>query len=380
MKSQSHRARSVLILALVTAAGSAPLLAGPLNPPAGPITSTYKTLTEVEPRTAVNTVNTPGDADSLFKITQPGSYYLTGNISGVSGKHGIEIAASGVTIDLNGFALIGVAGSLGGIAATASGLESVSITNGTVRAWGQSGIQMSFPSVKGTRALDLVASDNGGMGLDLGEAAEVARCVVFDCAGGGVRGSVSSSVTDCTVYNNGSTGINVSTGSAVARCAVSGNAGRGIDASSGCTVTGCSVQASTDVGINASNGTTVSNCTARFNGSHGIAVFNDCMVLANTCENNGSGSASGAGVYTLGFRNRVEGNLCVAADRGIDVDGTANVIVRNTCAANTINWEIVAGNVYGPILDRTAPGGAPVSGNSGAGTLGTTDPNANFTH
>jgi len=74
--------------------------AGPLDPPAGPVTSTYKTLTEVEPRTAINTTNTPGDADSLFKITQPGSYYLTGNITGVAAKHGIEIAVAATPVML----------------------------------------------------------------------------------------------------------------------------------------------------------------------------------------------------------------------------------------------------------------------------------------
>src|SRR5881392_43776 len=94
---------------------AAVLHAGPLNPPAGPVASSYKTLTEVEPRTAISAANTPGDSDSLFKITQPGSYYLTGNIQGVSGKHGVEIAASGVTLDLNGFDLLGAPGSLDGV-------------------------------------------------------------------------------------------------------------------------------------------------------------------------------------------------------------------------------------------------------------------------
>src|SRR5438034_11001068 len=84
--------------------------AGSLTPPAGPITGTMKSITEVEPRIAINATNTPGDTNSLFKITQPGSYYLTGNIAGVASKHGIEIVASGVTLDLNGFDLVGVTG------------------------------------------------------------------------------------------------------------------------------------------------------------------------------------------------------------------------------------------------------------------------------
>jgi hypothetical protein len=78
------------------------LAQGPLTPPGAPA-PTMKTLQQVEPRIEINATNTPGDADSIFKITEPGSYYLTGNVAGVSGKHGIEIAASDVTLDLMGF-------------------------------------------------------------------------------------------------------------------------------------------------------------------------------------------------------------------------------------------------------------------------------------
>ena len=106
-----------------------------MNPPAGPVASSGKTLSEVEPRVAITLANTPGDANSIFKITQPGSYYLAANIAGVSGKHGIEIAASNVSIDLMGFALEGVLGSLDGV--STEGLrDSLAVRNGTVSGWG----------------------------------------------------------------------------------------------------------------------------------------------------------------------------------------------------------------------------------------------------
>ena len=56
-------------------------------PPAPPA----PTQSAIEPRTALTSVSAPGDATSLFVISIPGSYYLTGNIVGVSGKHGITI-------------------------------------------------------------------------------------------------------------------------------------------------------------------------------------------------------------------------------------------------------------------------------------------------
>src|SRR5262245_41804718 len=104
----------VALLALAVAAGAGASLAGPLDPPSGPVAPTMKPLDQVEPRTAINAVNTPGDATAVFRITQPGSYYLTGNVAGVLNRSGIAVSAADVTIDLNGFAVLGAPGSLAG--------------------------------------------------------------------------------------------------------------------------------------------------------------------------------------------------------------------------------------------------------------------------
>ena len=68
-----------------------------------------------EPRTAINTTNTPGDADSVYRIDEPGSYYLEGNLHGRKARSTIEIAADDVSIDLMGFALLGKPGTLHGV-------------------------------------------------------------------------------------------------------------------------------------------------------------------------------------------------------------------------------------------------------------------------
>ena len=75
--------------------------AGSLDPPPGPITSTMKTLTEVEPRTQIHPDDLP------MTISHPGSYYLTGDFMAGSATHGIYIEADNVTLDLNGFTLDG---------------------------------------------------------------------------------------------------------------------------------------------------------------------------------------------------------------------------------------------------------------------------------
>lgn len=317
-------------LAFATAA-----VAGPLNPPAGPVTSTMKTMVEVEPRIAINATNTPGDADSLFKITQPGSYYLTGNVAGVSFKHGIEIAVSGVTIDLNGFELAGTNLSRDGIASTFAGIGNIDIRNGTIRSWGEEGIDLGTTPTTSSRISGVLCRLNGGLGILAGANTIISECAVNQNGGGGISTNSACIVERCTAVGNFSYGITVLAGS------------------------------------------TVRECTVRSSQLSGISVGGaGCFVLGNTCSDNGA-NGDGAGIQVGINRCRIEGNNCTGADTGIKVDFNGNIIIKNTCAGNTVNWSIVAGNAYGPIIDT--PQGAAVNGNSAASALGTTDPNANFT-
>ena len=97
-----------------------------------------KTLDEVEARIIVNGTNTPGDATNSFIITAPGSYYLVGNITGVTAKHGISIRANDVALDLNGFALMGGTGLYGiHVPHAQSGFH---LHNGSVRGWTSGGV------------------------------------------------------------------------------------------------------------------------------------------------------------------------------------------------------------------------------------------------
>lgn len=485
---RKHRFVAMCLSAAVAANGIV-AGAGELNPPAGPVGPTHKTITEVEPRIPINATNTPGDADSLFKITQRGSYYLMGNVSGVAGKTGIEIANSGVTLDLNGFDLQGVAGSLDGVGVTAINQSNIAVINGSVRSWGDEGVDLGTFNVTNSRVEGVLASNNIGNGILVGIASTVSNCSASNNNTNGISTGADSTISNCITTSNGGDGILASSRCAVRQCETSGNSIDGLDASinasviacvahgnegngfrvsnnstiTQCAATGnsldgfsisngssiwhctaannlddgfslnpeclayaCAAQSNDDVGIDCGVGCTVSQCTASSNGGgaatankhgidtagearivdcisrnndgdgiqtaggstvsgctvtsndgDGIEVSTACIVTGNLCRSNGFSTADGAGIHTTSSDNRIEGNNCTGADRGMDIDGSGSIIIRNTCSGNATNWDVVAGNVCLVVQGVT---GAAIFGNTGGAGPGSTDPNANFTY
>src|SRR6266536_5232047 len=86
----------------------------------------------------VNSVNTPGDATAEFVISQPGSYCLGSNVVGVAGQNGIRIDADNVTLDLAGFAVLGVGNSLSGV--VINNHFHIVVRNGSISGWGSHGL------------------------------------------------------------------------------------------------------------------------------------------------------------------------------------------------------------------------------------------------
>ena len=105
---------------------------------AGPPTKAPDAGPPAETRTALAAETTPGDGDSVYRITRAGSYVLTANLQGAAGKSGIEIAASNVTLDLNGYTLQGIPTARDGICIDGSAaFENLTVRNGAVVGWGR---------------------------------------------------------------------------------------------------------------------------------------------------------------------------------------------------------------------------------------------------
>lgn len=221
--------------------------AGQLNPPAGPINPTGPT-----------TLNQQDiGAGPLFNITTSGSYILTSDIVAPAGYTGdgivIDAGADGtVTLDLNGFAVVGVAGSGIGINVPCCNLTNVVIRNGYVRSWGSHGID-AWSSV--ARIERITAIGNGGWGISSAAGA----------------GDSSAHIISCEARANGS-GVNLTGGihgqtSIIVDCLAKGNFGDGIRGNG--SITGCVADLNMGDGIEAGDSLIQGNSST---GNTGAAI------------------------------------------------------------------------------------------------------------
>jgi hypothetical protein len=86
---------------------------------------------------------------------------LTSNIVGVSGKRGIQVQTSNVTLDLNGFSMLGVSDALDGIYFTSASITNFLARNGVISGW-SAGTGIYFLGKNGTfEHLNLSENNNG---------------------------------------------------------------------------------------------------------------------------------------------------------------------------------------------------------------------------
>ncbi len=340
--------------------------AGPLNPPSGPVSSTPGP----EPRTVINSTNTPGDGSNTFVISQPGSYYLDRNLVGQSGRNGIFINANDVSIDLMGFTLQGVPGSVDGITSPTT-IRNPSIRNGHIRGWGVDGVSMLSIFIASGVFENLQCDFNGAAGMRLPSGSVVTRCTASNNTSVGINVAYGSAVSQCAAYENGSTGLSIAGASTVIGCASASNGGAGFSVSGeGMRVADCTAFDNASNGYFCGSGGLIERCVSRDNTLNGFSatfgtVIRDC--IATFC--------GGSGVLLTSSDNRLEGNHFEANTIGVQVFTSGNFIARNTCADNDTNWSVVTGNVC--FVVNAVTSGA-ISGNSGGVSPGTTSPWANF--
>jgi len=218
------------------------------------------------------------------------------------------------------------------------------------------------------------AKGNTDCGIAVGNESSIVGCTALGNGGRGISAGFGSMVSGCSSCNNGGAGFYCKGGSMVLRggvvskCIGSGNTGNGlvlgihgtaegcsffydangISATSYCVIRNCTV-GSNGTGIAADTADTIENCEVSGNSYDGIKVASCCKVVGNNCCYNGQGPSEGAGVHATGGGSRIEANNVLHNDRGIDVDGANNFIVKNSASSNTNDYDIAAGNKVGPV-------------------------------
>jgi parallel beta-helix repeat protein len=282
-------------------------------------------------------------------------------------SHGLIVQSDNVTIDLNGFTLLGAAGSFDGINVPNARKDLV-VKNGTIRGWGNSGAWCAnvtgarFENVEfrengqtgliaGPRAhvVDCKANNNGTNGFILSNYCEVTNCQAIQNTQRGFAGGSSNVLTGCVASNNQMQGFQLDYVSRIVDCVADANSQEGFLVSDGNTLSGCSATSNLADGFELNNGNSLTRCTARSNRFDGIRAGWSNQIVENLLDGNGNGSV-GASIHLTGSQNRVDSNNCVSADYGLDVDVGGNAILRNTCRGNGDNYgQIVGGNDVGPI-------------------------------
>ncbi len=196
---------------------------------------------------------TPGDAPGFpVTIARAGSYRLTGSLRVPSAKDGIEVKASNVTIDLNGFSIEPDGGATpgSGIAANFAGVRATHVRRGAVSGMANRGIWVNEQSI----VEDVRVGSCFVTGIEA-SGSIVRRCAVTACRNSGLS-VTDGAVIECTAIGNGdpdpTSAVNAigirAIRSTVADCVVSSNTGTGVVAVGG-VITGCTVTLNSEGGI-----------------------------------------------------------------------------------------------------------------------------------
>jgi parallel beta-helix repeat protein len=259
---------------------------------------------------------TPGDTPGFpVTIDTPGSYRLTGNLTLPGGADAILITTDHVTLDLNGFAILGcvpappafcIAGPDTGV--NADGRSNVTVVNGTVRGMARDGIMTGANG----RVERIRAILNGRDGISVGNSSLVTGSTASQNGRIGIfAADRNSTVSGNTATNNVSAGIRA-TASMVTGNLARNNGGNGIQAG--------------DVADNSPGESAVSGNTVVDNAGDGIECGSGCSVVGNAASHNSGlglrlGSTAGYVHNVLSFNAnpQVSGGI----QMGANVCGTA---------------------------------------------------------
>ncbi|MEM0983312.1 MAG: right-handed parallel beta-helix repeat-containing protein [Planctomycetota bacterium] len=352
-----------LLTSCIAAVAVSAAAAGPLTPPAGPVSPTGKTTDQIEPRTPIDPSQLP------IVIAQSGSYYLTGpyNYNGPADGHAITITTSAVTIDLNGFRLNGNSGASHAIeVGEAVSYSDIRIRNGTIASWGGSAVSAVNDEQIILEALYAVSNGTAqsSPAFEIGSFSVIRDCHVDNHVGTAIRLAESSLVDGCTVKNPQAGGIRMASGNIVRNTLISGTDTDAINGMSGNLISSCTITAPLGDGIDLDNNNRIENCTVRSSGSAGILVLNTnsisgCTVSDSFIGIQGSGensvlncSINNAGNDGITLTDAASVVNCSVSNAAVDGISVTQGVVRSSSVTECGRYGILAS--FGTLIDGNA--------------------------
>jgi hypothetical protein len=318
MNAAPHFMKTTLGLLLLTP--GALLAQGAFPPATGPTVPIMKTLAQVEPRRAIAASTT------TVSISTSGAYYLTGNIT-VTTDTGINIGASNVSLDLNGY--------------TISSTSSPSSGRGIFIVGGSANIEIFNGNIRGTTTHNGASYQTpGGFNRGITSFANAKNISIHEVNIDGIDGDAitldngsgfdTTTVTNCNVTVATGTGIRAGN---VQHCTVIDVTNNGIFANLaiGCLCTGRAVSA----GLSAISSDVVTDCYAT-NGT-GTGIFSNGNV-----SNSYGVSSSATGISALTVANSL-GLTASGISYGIQSAGIVNHS-RGVGTPNSVTGQVVVGS------------------------------------
>ena len=248
---------------------------------------------------AQTAIRQSGGTKFPIRITKSGSYILETNlVVSAAATDAIDVAVNDVTIDLNGFAIIGTGAGSGGK--------------------GVAGVGATIPSRTHVRNGYIEAF---GTGVSLGSFA---------------------SVENATTFTDGS-GINCADDSRIVGSAANGNS-FGISAGANSVISGSTANSNTGIGISAGDNSLVSGNTANDNiNGDGISCTGiGCQFSGNTASGNGF-NGLGCDDRCLFSSNAANSNKSY----GISCETPANALITHNVLGGNTNGDINCGTSLG---------------------------------
>ena len=353
------------------------LTAGPLDPPAGPVTATGPT----------------GIYSLPYAISASGSYELRNDVTLAEGGTGITITADHVSLDLGNYVV-----SASSFGSTAIGLpgnrRGIIIRGGLLEGWSyllnegseETDENVLLEDIRFTGVLGVIAPGSRAYtvrrvslmvvdaGIEVGDWARVEGCDVFALGkartGDGIVVGANSSVSDSRV-ESGRDGIRGGDASMVVGSVVQGFGDHGIrlsdsDGPAGrvdrSTATGSPAETGS-VGIvartvsfsyGASPGDGIIGDNISFSTGAGTSEGESTVGIGGTNVSYSYGSADDVGIDTYPFSwGTVTSSVGIGEQRGISAGSRGSVFNSYGFAPNTESWSIVYGIAAGLVMNST---------------------------